>query len=131
MTQELFDAVIAAERDRCAAMLAGDAVALDALIDPRLHFSHATGAVDDKAGYLAKIVAGRIAYASIEWSEQKVIGFEDSALLTGRMSSVVRVEGAEKRLENRVLAVWGWDGAWRLVAFQSTPLAASNASVRP
>jgi hypothetical protein len=131
MMQEIHDAVIAAESRRCAAMLASDAQALDCLLDTRLHFSHATGAVDDKSAYLAKIAAGRISYLSIEWSEQKVISFKDAALLTGRMSSLVRVEGTEKRLENRVLAVWEWDETWRLVAFQSTPLAVNAGQTRP
>ena len=115
-------AVIEAEKRRCEAMLASDIPQLEALLDPRLHFSHATGAIDDKAAYLAKVAAGRITYRSIEWSEQKVIGLGLVALLTGRMISLVRVQDTEKRLDNRVLAVWSYDGSWRLIAFQSTPL---------
>ena len=117
-------AVQAAERARCAAMLANDAAALDALLDPRLLFSHATGQVDDKAVYRAKMAAGRIDYVSIDWSEDHVTPLgEDAALMTGRMTSQVRVEGVAKQLDNRVLAAWARaaDG-WRLVAFQSTPL---------
>lgn len=126
MTDDVTGAILAAEKSRCAAMLANDAAALDALLDPRLSFSHATGQVDDKAAYLAKMAAGRIDYLSIEWSEDRVIGLApDAALLTGRMTSDVRVEGIEKRLDNRVLAAWSLgDGGWRIVAFQSTPLKA-------
>uniref|UniRef100_UPI0035CA1804 nuclear transport factor 2 family protein n=1 Tax=uncultured Sphingomonas sp. TaxID=158754 RepID=UPI0035CA1804 len=116
--------VSAAERQRCEAMLANDIAALDALLDTRLHFSHATGAIDDKAGYLAKMAGGRIAYVSIEWSEQRVIPLaEAAAVLVGRMTSIVCVEGHEKHLENRVMSVWNRTGNdWRVVAFQSTPL---------
>ena len=118
--------VLAAEKRRCDAMLANDSAALDALLDPRLHFSHATGAVDDKPALLAKIAAGRIRYVGIAWSEDKVIELApDAALLTGRMTTDVRVEGVDKRLDNQVITVWGKTGGdWRLVAFQSTPLAA-------
>jgi hypothetical protein len=123
MTQAIREAVLEAENRRCAAMLAGDATALDRLLDPRLHFSHASGAVDDKENYLAKIAAGRIGYIAIDWSEQKVIALGEAALLAGRMSTLVTVDGVEKRLENRVLTVWVQNGEWRLVAFQSTPLA--------
>jgi ketosteroid isomerase-like protein len=119
----LRETVLEAESRRCAAMLAGDAMALERLLDPRLHFSHATGVVDDKEGYLAKIAAGRIEYLAIKWSEQKIIVFGETVLLAGRMSTDVRVDGVEKRLENRVLSVWAQEGDWRLVAFQSTPLA--------
>jgi hypothetical protein len=126
MTDETATAVLAAEQRRCAAMLANDAAALDALLDARLSFSHATGAVDDKAAYMAKMAAGRIDYLAIDWSEQRVIPLApEAALLTGRMTSQVRVEGVEKRLDNRVLAAWArGDGGWRIVAFQSTPLKA-------
>ena len=118
--------VLAAEQARCAAMLAGDLSALDALLDARLHFSHATGAVDDKAAYMAKMAAGRIDYVAIDWSEERVIALaDDAALLTGRMISTVRVEGVEKLLDNRVMSAWALtDGTWRVVAFQSTPLKA-------
>jgi hypothetical protein len=118
-------AVLAAENRRCDAMLANDSVALEALLDPRLHFSHATGTVDDKANYLAKMAAGRIRYVGIAWSEEKVTTLAPcAAMLTGRMTSDVRVEGTDKRLDNRVITVWRESGgAWRLVAFQSTPLA--------
>lgn len=124
MTDDISSAVLAAERERCGAMLANDAAALDALLDARLSFSHATGAVDDKAAYMAKMAAGRIDYLSIDWSEETVIPLGDgAALLTGRMTSRVRVEGVEKTLDNRVLAGWALgDGGWRIVAFQSTPL---------
>lgn len=119
-------AILAGERARCAAMIANDGTALDALIDKRLHFAHATGAVDDKAAYLAKMAAGRIDYVAIDWRDQQVIPLgDDAALLTGRMTSTVRVEGVEKRLDNRVTSAWAQDNSvWRLVAFQSTPLQA-------
>lgn len=118
------NAVRAVEQQRCAAMLANDAAALDALLDPRLTFSHATGVMDDKSAYMAKMAAGRITYQSIVWCDERVIALaNDVALLVGRMVSKVTVEGAEKQLDNRVLAAWVQDGVrWRLVAFQSTPL---------
>jgi hypothetical protein len=79
-----------AEQKRCAAMLANDAAALEALLDERLSFSHANGQVDDKAAYLAKISAGRIVYQSIDWSEERVIELAPgAALLSGRMVSKV------------------------------------------
>ena len=118
--------ILESERARCDAMVANNTTALDALLDARLHFSHATGAVDDKAAYMAKMAAGRIDYVAIDWSEQRVIPLgEDAGLLTGRMTSTVRVDGVEKRLDNRVISAWArTGGAWRMVAFQSTPLKA-------
>lgn len=120
------DSVVDAEKARCAAMLSNDGTALDAILDSRLIFSHATGMVDDKAAYLAKMAAGRIDYLSIEWRDQMVVDVtRDTALLTGIMTSCVRVEGMEKLLENRVISLWQQalgDQAWKMISFQSTPL---------
>ena len=126
MSADLPSAIKAAEAARCAAMLANDNLALAALLDPRLQFHHATGAVDDKDAYMAKMAAGRIQYVGISWSEEKVIALGDNAaVLTGRMNTDVRVEGVEKALINRVTAVWSVnDGAWQMLVFQSTPMAA-------
>lgn len=126
MSFDLETALKAAEKRRCDAMLAADNAALAAMLDPRLQFHHATGAVDDKHAYLAKMAAGRIQYTAIRWSEECVIGLAaNAAILTGRMDTDVRVEGLDKALKNRVITVWSQnDGAWQMVAFQSTPLAA-------
>jgi hypothetical protein len=126
MGDEFAGGLLAAEQRRCAAMLANDASALAALLDDRLQFSHATGAVDDKAAYLAKMAGGRITYIAITWSDERVVPLgSGAALLTGRMLTEVRVEGTDKRLDNRVMSAWALTGdAWRLVAFQSTPIKA-------
>lgn len=125
MTDQLASAILAAEGRRCAAMIANDPAALEACLAPALQFHHATGAVDNKDAFLAKMAAGRIVYAAIDWAEQRVVPLgADHALLTGRMTTDVRVEGVAKQLRNRVMTVWERDGAdWRLLAFQSTPLA--------
>jgi ketosteroid isomerase-like protein len=125
MTDSPENLIIAAEQRRCAAMLAADNEALAALLDPHLQFHHATGAVDDREAYLAKMAAGRIKYVGIGWSEEHVTMLSaDAALLTGRMTTDVQVEGADKQLKNRVMTIWRrHDGSWRMLAFQSTPIA--------
>lgn len=124
MTQNVNEAILGAENQRCAAMLGNDIAALDALLDPALSFAHATGAVDDKAAYMAKMAAGKIAYVSIDWPETNVTALGDAhALLTGRMATHVSVDGVDKQLDNRVTTVWALDaGNWRLLSFQSTPM---------
>lgn len=126
MPDDLTRAIREAEQQRCAAMVANDPGALDAILDPRLHFAHATGTVDDKTVYLTKMASGRIVYTAIGWSEEVVAPLaDDVAMLTGRMETAVTVEGNAKLLKNRVISIWGRSaGKWRLIAFQSTPLAA-------
>lgn len=124
MGQDITAAIMQAEQARCAAMLGNDLAALDALLDPRLAFAHATGALDDKPAYMAKMAAGKIEYIAIDWPEQAVTALSEAhALLTGRMATHVRVDGVEKQLDNRVTTVWAKGGAgWRLLSFQSTPM---------
>ena len=124
MSAEITTAIKTAEQKRCAAMLANDNAVLAVLLDPRLQFHHATGVVDAKDAYMAKMAAGRIQYVGISWSEEKIIVLADNAaVLTGRMSTDVRVEGLDKALVNRVITVWNLnDGAWQMVVFQSTPM---------
>lgn len=127
MTQNMTSSILEAERQRCDAMMRNDAAALDAALDARLAFSHATGAVDGKAAYLAKLAGGRIDYLDIGWHDPLVTPLGDGhALLAGRMQTRVRVDGEEKLLDNRVTAVWTRDetGAWRMLSFQSTPIKA-------
>ena len=125
MSDSLDSEIIAAEAARCAAMVANNPAALADVLDDRLQFHHATGAVDDKPGFLAKMSAGRIIYQGVKWSEEEVLALGDnSALLTGRMTTDVKVEGTPKQLNNRVMTVWSRMGdTWRLLAFQSTPIA--------
>lgn len=124
MCEDISAAVRAAEQQRCAAMIVNDVARLEELLDPRLQFHHATGSVDDKAAYLAKIEGGRIEYVAIRWNEDVVTPLDAAAaLMTGRMTTDVRVEGIEKHLENRVMTAWALEyGAWRMVGFQSTPI---------
>jgi Domain of unknown function (DUF4440) len=126
MTQDLTSAVFAAEQQRYAAMLANDNAGLDAILDSRLHFAHANGGVDDKPAYLAKMAAGRIEYVGIQLAEEAVMPLApDVAMLTGKMTTEVKVEGVAKTLNNRVIMIWGQSsGQWRMIAFQSTPTTA-------
>ena len=125
MNEDIDTVIIDAERKRCAAMIANDPAALAEMLDDRLQFHHATGSVDDKPAFLAKIAAGRISYRGVAWSEQRVTALAaDAALLTGRMTTDVVVEGTAKQLNNRAMTVWAHSsGGWRLLAFQSTPIA--------
>ena len=119
----------AIERRRCNAMIAGDLEILDIILDPALTFCHATGAIDDKQGYLDKLSAGRINYKTIEWSEEQFTSLGDCVIMIGRMRTDVEVAGTRKQLDNRVTTVWTrcWENSqqnqpWRLVTFQSTPI---------
>jgi len=115
--------IVALEKSRCVAMCKNDMQALESLLHKDLYFCHSNGVIDDRAAYLLKMSQGRIVYQSITWQDQIVTLLGDGALLVGRMTSMVSVDGISKRLDNRVIQAWvETDGEWRLRHFQSTPL---------
>lgn len=115
--------ILALEKRRCKAMCDSDMSTLEALLHADLYFCHSNGVIDDRASYLLKMSQGRIVYQSITWADQTVSLLGNGAILTGRMTSMVAVDGATKRLDNRVVQAWKQDdGQWRLMCFQSTPL---------
>ena len=119
----LAEQIKTAEQQRCNGMINGDVEQLEKLLDARLVFCHATGAIDNKEAYLKKLASGRINYQSISWSEENIIQLGLNAILIGRMATSVEVEGVSKQLDNRVTAVWTQENNhWKLVSFQSTPM---------
>jgi ketosteroid isomerase-like protein len=117
-------AVKDAEAERCAAMLASDAGRLGAVLSDKLTFVHANARLDDKAEVLLATSSGRVVYHAIDWFEPKIDVRGDIAAMQGVMKLKATIAGAERMLHNRVILLWEKDGgAWRLLHFQSTPVA--------
>lgn len=113
----------ALEDARYAAMLAGDTIALRKLCSARLHYSHSFGDRDTLDNWLEKIEAREIVYHQISWPAEWVEHLPGVALVGGRMTARASVGGVQRRIDNAFLAVWADEGdAWRLVAYQPTPL---------
>jgi uncharacterized protein DUF4440 len=53
----------------------------------------------------------------------RILVLEGAALVTGRMTATVLVEGTIVHVDNRYLAVWVREhGVWKFVAYQPTPI---------
>ena len=116
-------AVRAAEEARRGAMLATDTGALSRLSSPRLVYTHSDGARDTRDSYLEKVAGGHFAYHRLAFDIEQVDIHAGTALVHGRVAGEVEVAGAPRRLDCRYLAVWALEeDAWRLRAFQPTPL---------
>ena len=116
-------AVLAAEDLRYDALLGPDLATLERLFDDRLSYAHSSGVRDTKAEYLAKVERGYYVYRSIDHPVERVDVLGDSAVVVGRMTSDLLVDGTAKTIDNLSLAVWTRaDGDWRLIADASTPL---------
>jgi len=120
-------AVHAAEEQRRGAMLAADSGTLSQLASAALVYTHSDGARDTRDSYIEKVATGHFVYHSLAFDIDRVDIHAGVALVHGRAAGEVDVAGARRRLDCRYLAVWGLEeDAWRLRAFQPTPLRGSD-----
>ena len=115
--------VLAAEDRRYEALLGPDLPTLEKLFHDRLSYAHSSGVRDTKAEYLEKIESGYYDYARIDHPVERVDVVGDTALVVGRMTADLTVQGTPKTLDVLALAVWTKaTGDWQLIAYASTPL---------
>ena len=109
------------EDRRYAAMISGDVATLDILLSGQAVYTHSLGDRDTKVEYLGKVAAKYFTYHQIDRPEENILIEGDTAVVVGRMTARVDVDGSERLLDNRSLAVWSrTGGVWRLLAYQPT-----------
>ena len=99
--------IIDLERQRCAALIAGDIGALHGLMADDLIHIHGSGQIDDKAAYL-KGVETKYTFHRIERGDLNVRIYGEVAIVVGTLSQTVSVHGVEKRKEIEALATQTW-----------------------
>lgn len=110
------------------AMVHADVVALRELLADGLRYGHANGEVHAKEELLGLLGSGRLDYRSIEIEEIETRELAGALVVTGRQTIDVRASGRDVTSHSVFTAVYSRaDGAWRLVAYQSTPLPAARA----
>ena len=115
--------VLAAEDRRYQAMIDADLATLDALCADELSYAHSSGARDTKAEYFAKVRSGYYVYRQVDHPVERVAVVGDTALVVGRMTADLLVDGVPKTIDNLALAVWVRAGdRWRLLAYAPTQL---------
>jgi ketosteroid isomerase-like protein len=117
--------VLAAEDRRYRAMQDADLTTLEQLCADELSYAHSSGARDTKREYLAKVRSGYYVYRRIDHPVERVGVVGDTAIVVGRMTADIEVEGVPKTIDNLALAVWtrSPDG-WRFLAYAPTSLPA-------
>ena len=118
-------AVLAAEDRRYRAMLAADLTTLEEVCAAELSYAHSSGVRDTKEQYLAKVRSGYYVYRRIDHPVERVAVLGDTAVVVGRMTADLDVDGVPKTIDNLALAVWTRAaGAWQLLAYAPTSLPA-------
>ena len=116
-------AVLDAEDRRYRAMQEADLATLDAVCADELSYSHSSGARDTKEQYLEKVRSGYYVYRRIDHPVERVAVVGDTAIVVGRMTADLLVDGTPKTIDNLALAVWTRaSGAWRLLGYAPTAL---------
>lgn len=106
------------------AILAKDAAALEKMLADDLVYGHATGIVDTKATYIAKVTSGKQLYKTLEQRKVTVNLYGTSALT----HSWMHVTGVNQDgpFDDKVMLIHFWvkqTGTWRLVGHQTTKVA--------
>jgi ketosteroid isomerase-like protein len=112
--------ILALEDKRFGAMIARDFQALEAM----LHGDLRSGLTDTKATWLQSMQSGKTRYKSVNCTDRKVRVIGKVALITGRAAIEAEIGGQPRSLKLLFLNAWAkTPQGWKLVAWQSTPVA--------
>jgi hypothetical protein len=104
-------------------MLDADLAVLDELCAAELSYAHSSGARDTKDQYLGKVRSGYYVYRRVDHPVERVAVVGDTAIVVGRMTADLDVDGVPKTIDNLALAVWTRAaGSWQLLAYAPTSL---------
>ncbi len=115
-------AVLHAEDRRYQAMIDADLDTMDRLCAEELSYAHSSGVRDTKDEYLGKVRSGYYRYHRVDHPVERVEVLGDTAIVVGRMTADLDVDGVRKTIDNLALAAWvRRDDGWRLLAYAPTP----------
>lgn len=116
-------AVIAADDARLAAMCRNDLASLARLLDDGLTYCHSTGALQDKAQYLDALRSGKVKYVAMDRDIAHCTLWGECAVMQGRVAVTAEVDRRPYGTRAAFTATWiRTRGAWRMAAWQATPL---------
>jgi hypothetical protein len=105
------------------AMVHADVATLRELFADGLRYGHANGEVHAKEELLGLLGSGRLDYRAIRIEEIETRELAGALVVTGRQTIELRASGRDVTSHSVFTAVYSRaDGAWRLVAYQSTAL---------
>lgn len=111
------------ETRRFAALARGDIASLEEIMADDAIYTHATGVVETKAEYLAKMKSGEVRYESFAPEQLQVRIYGTAAVLTGVAGVKAHVGGEVRNLRLRFTDVYVRQAdRWQMVAWQSTRL---------
>lgn len=119
------DRIIALDKERMQAMADKDIAKLKNLLCRNLVYVHSTARTDTKESLIGNMESGATVYTSVVPSGVKAQDLGDVVVLCGDAQIKVVSNGKPNEFGVRFTDVWqNQNGAWRMVAWQSTKLPA-------
>jgi len=112
--------IAALEAARRATLVAGDKIVLAEMLSDTLIWTHATGATDSRASYLAGL--GRVRFVRIDPVDETIAVYgNQAAVVTAELQMTIEPPNAAPiELRTRASSVWAREaGAWKLCRFHS------------
>lgn len=107
MDHSVEDMIRALENRRIAALVSADLAVLDGLLADDLVHVHGTGKIDDKEEYL-RGVAGKYKFHAIRRGDLNIRVFGDLAIVTGRLSQTVSLQGDDRLIDVDAIVTQTW-----------------------
>ena len=113
--------ILALEKSRWKAVLAGDWDALASMVHEQLVYTHAHAQVDTKESYIAGLRSSKGRIRSAKRSDEQVRLLGDTAFIAGALDSDFETDGVMKQVRVRFLSIWTKTTAgWKFVGWQTT-----------
>lgn len=113
--------VTAASDAWLAALVSGDADAMDRLLTPDFTYVHSSSTLDTREFLLDAFRSGRRKYTHYSADGVEVRAYPGTVLVTGVSHIRLNPRGEEMKIEARFMSVWvEQGGAWKMAAWHST-----------
>ena len=122
-TQQAEQEIRLRETRRFEAMVRADLATLDEILADDLTYTHASGAHESKAQFIANLKSGQVKYESLTPEDTHIRLYGSAGVVTGMARVTVQVGGERKSFRLRYTDVYvKADGRWRMIAWQATRL---------
>lgn len=122
-TADAIREVSAASDAWLAALVAGDADAMDRLLTPDFTYVHSTGTLDTREFLIDAFRSGRRKYTQYSADGVEARAYPGTVLVTGVSHIRLNPRGEEMKIDARFMSVWvDQGGSWKMAAWHSTRL---------
>ncbi|WP_246853595.1 nuclear transport factor 2 family protein [Rufibacter aurantiacus] len=105
------------------AMIAGERLALEAMVANALSYGHSSGKVENKAAFVEAIASGKSDFVTMDLTEQTIQVTGKTAIVRHKLMGQTNDSGTPGSVKMGVMQVWQKQGsAWKLLARQSYKL---------